>query len=72
MLALTKVGHIQGKEAPNYLGGAYIPVLYTVGAVKHCLVTGHEDHSLSMFDVSDPTAPTLTDIVEGAGALGEW
>ena len=68
MLVFTKVGHIQGTGTPTYLKGAYVPVLYTVGATLHCLVTGHEDHSLSMFDVSNPASPTLTDSIEGSGA----
>jgi len=65
-LDVVHIGQISGAGSPNYLGGAR--GIYVSGSYAY--VASNTDGYLSIFDISDPSNPTLTGSVAiGAGPL---
>ena len=64
----SKVSHITGAGAPNYLDGAYDVVMHTIGALEVAFTVSYDDNTLSAFDITDPTTPTLLDTITGTGS----
>ena len=63
--APTKISHVTGTGAPNYLDGAYDVAIATIGALEVAFTVSYDDNALSAFDITDPTIPTLLDTITG-------
>lgn len=62
------VGEITGSGSPNYLSGVHCVDVIAINGTTYAIVTSYLDDSLSIFDVSTPSSPTLESVVHGAGS----
>ena len=65
--AVTKSFILSAWTQPNFLHQAKGLGLYTISGTEYALVAGYGDNALILFDVSDPTAMSLTGILHGSG-----
>ena len=66
--ALSLLGALQGTGTPNYLNGASDIAIFTVSEVKYAAVVSYVDNALVIVNINNPAAPSLSDVITGAGS----